>query len=337
MAHVFVSFVSEDAKLAHWVSSQLKSNGLEPWFSEDAGRILPGQNWKDALRAAIEDGGYYVPIFTAQWVKRQRSVANEELMFAAEEARLRQSGLPWIVPLLVHKVQLPSVDLGGGRRLSDIHYSDVPKLGWERGLTSLLTALGVASPTLERGDPISEGFGSTAKIIGGFVTYRNLSLPIPELEGTSFTVTGGSVQRGAEGELIAQFSLRAPFETLQQLNEQLGMDRIDVRSTDQVISRDPTKPSQFKFVDEKDQRPPGSEFWEMGASELPRSTVSIQQVSGYDAYGYLNADDQMEGTFSGFVETVTQLGQIRVTFEGEFMLQLKESLGPPFETSKATV
>jgi hypothetical protein len=333
MAHVFISFVSEDTKLAQWVASQLRSNGLDPWFSEDAGRILPGQNWKDALRNAIECGGYYVPIFTEQWTKRQRSVANEELMFAAEEARLRQSGQPWIVPLLVHKVQLPSVDLGGGRRLSDIHYSDIPKLGWERGLTSLLTAIGVASPVLERGEPLSEGFGSTAKIIGGFVTYRNLSVPIPELEGTSFTVTGGSVQRGADGEIIAKFSLRAPFEGLQQLNEQLGMDQIDVRSTDQVISRDPTKPSRFKFLDEKDERPPGSEFWQMGASDLPKSSVSTQQISGYDAYGYLNTDDQMKGTLSGFVETVTQLGRIRVTFDGDFMLQIKESLGPPAESS----
>jgi len=337
MAHVFISFVSENTKLANWVSSQLKSNGLDPWFSEDAGRILPGQNWKDALRKAIEDGGYYVPIFTKEWIERQRSVANEELMFAAEEARLRQSGQPWIVPLLAHKVQLPAVDLGGGRRLSDIHYSDVPKLGWERGLTSLLTALGVPSPTLERGEPLSEGFGSTAKIIGGFVTYRNWSVPIPELEGTSMTVTGGSVQRGEEGELIAKFALRAPFEGLQQLNEQFGLDIIDVRSSDRAISRDPKKPSHFSFVDEKDERPAGSEFWEMGASEFPRSTVSVQQVSGYDAHGHLNADDQMEGAFSGFVETVTQLGQVRVTFDGEFMLQLKENLGPPVETSKVKV
>lgn len=329
MAHVFISFVSEDTKLADWVSSQLRSNDLDPWFSEDAGRILPGQNWKDALRKAIEGGGYYVPIFTEHWINRQRSVANEELMFAAEEARLRQSGKTWIVPLLAQKVQLPSVDLGGGRRLSDIHYCDIPKLGWERGLTSLLKALGVASPVLERGEPLSEGFGSTAKIIGGFVTYRNLSVPIPELEGTSFTVTGGSVQRGTDGEIIAQFSLRAPFEGLQQLNEQLGMDQIDVRSADQFISRDPTKPSRFKFVDEKEERPSGSEFWKMGASELPKSNVSSQQVSGYDAYGYLNADDQMEGTFSGFVETVAQFGRIRVTFDGDFMLQIKESLGPP--------
>lgn len=329
MAHVFISFVSENTRLAKWVSSQLKSNGLEPWFSDDAGRILPGQHWKDALRKAIENGGFYVPIFTKEWVERQRSVANEELMFAAEEARLRQSGQPWIVPLLAHKVQLPPVDLGGGRRLSDIHYSDVSKLGWERGLESLLTALGVPNPILERGEPLAEGLGSTAKIIGGFVTYRNLSIPIPELEGTSFTVTGGSVHRGKEGELVAQFDLRAPFEGLQQLNEQLGMDRIDVKSSDRVVSRDPAAPSHFKYVDAKDERPAGSEFWQLGATEPPRSTVSSQQVSGYDAYGHLNAEDQMKGTFAGFVETITQLGQMRVTFDGEFLLQLKDSFLPP--------
>lgn len=329
MSHVFVSFVSENAKLASWVAEQLKLNGLEPWFSEDVGTIFPGENWKQAFRRAIEEGGYYVPIFTKEWVSRKRSVAHEELLFAVDEGRLRQTSQPWIIPILAHPVEVPSVDLGGGRRLSDIQFADIPKLGWERGLKSLLTGLGVEAPSLDHGEPLAEGFGANASVVGGFVTYRNWSIPIPELDGTSFTVTGGSVERDENGELIAKFRLRAPFESLQELNEQFGFDSIDVKSSDLVVSRNAEEPSHFSFVDEKDRRPAGAEYWQMGSHEPVRSAVSTEQVTGYDAYGYLNAQDQIQGRFSGFVETSSQLGTVKVTFDGDFMLQLKETFLPP--------
>lgn len=328
MAHVFISYVAENERLAAWVAKQLRANGLDPWFSKDPGRIVPGQEWQKVLRLAIQDGGYYLPIFTRQWSERTRSVANQELMFAAEEARLRPAGRPWIVPVKADSEPLPDVELGGGRRLSEIHYVDMPQLGWERGMQSLLKALGVTQPVLEKGEPLAPGFGATALITGGFVTYRNLNVPIPELDGTSFTVTGGQVYRTSRGDIIARFRLRAPFEGLQKINEELGLESIDVRVHEPKISDDPDNPSHFSYLDKKDRRDAGMPLWVMGSREPLVTSVAIDQITGYEAAGYLNRLNQIVGNFEGFVETSSEIGRDRVTFNGEFMLQIKDSFLP---------
>ncbi|OWK31777.1 toll/interleukin-1 receptor domain-containing protein [Sphingomonas mucosissima] len=328
MAHVFISYVMQNAKLASWIAHQLRANGLDPWFSKDPGRIVPGDEWKRVLREAIQEGGYYLPIFTREWAERGRSVANQELMLAAEEARMRPPGRRWIVPVKADNEPLPDIEIGGGRQLSDIQYADIPQFGWERGLGVLLKAMGVENPIIDKGEPIAPGFGGNARVIGGFVTYRNLSVPVPEMEGTSFTVTGGYIARSDKGALVANFKLRAPFEGLHELNADLGLDSIDVASDDQTISTDPDRPTTFSFVDEKDRREAGMPLWMMGAQGPVTTDVDIDQVSGYEATGYLNQDDQVVGTFNGFVETDSVLGKLRVTFDGDFMLQIKDTVAP---------
>lgn len=329
MAHVFISYVMQNAKLAAWVASQLRANGLDPWFSQDPGRIVPGDDWQRALRTAVQEGGYYLPLFTREWAERERSVANQELMFAAEEARMRPPGRRWLIPIKADDEPLPPVDLGGGRQLSDIHYVDVQQLGWERGLTTLMKAMDVENPILEKGEPLAPGFGANARVVGGFVTYRNLSVPIPEMEGTSFTVTGGYVTRTESGGLFANFTLRAPFEELQKINAEFGFDSIDVASLDAVISTNAAHPSHFSFVDEKDRRGPGMPVWMLGAKKPLQTTTSIEQVTGFEADGFLNANDQILGTFNGYIETVSSYGKIRVTFNGDFMLQIQDVVAPP--------
>lgn len=329
MTHVFLSYVMENAKLVAWIASQLRANGLDPWFSKDPGRISPGDEWQRVLRAAIQEGGYYLPVFTRDWAQRTRSVANQELMLAAEEARMRPPGRRWMLPVKVDDEPLPPVDLGGGRQLGDIQYVDVPQLGWERGLKVLLQAMGIENPVLERGEPLAPGFGANARIMGGFVTYRNLSVPIPELEGTSFTVTGGHIARNDNGDMFANFTLRAPFESLQQLNHSLGLDSIDVSTKDRAISCDETRPTTFSYVDKSSQRDAGSPLWVMGAKEQVTTDVRIEQLTGYEAVGHLNADDQITGRFKGFVETASVIGKVRVTFDGDFMLQIRDVVAPP--------
>lgn len=328
MSHIFISYVSENTKLAAWICSQLKANGMDPWFSQDEGRITPGDDWRKVLKGAVEKGGFYVPIFTKEWTKRSRSVANEELFFAAEEARMRPAGRRWIIPIKADSDDLPEIDLGGGRALENLQYIDVPRLGWLKALRSLLHALGVDEPKLDHGEPLAPGFGANATIVGGFITYRNFSIPIPEIDGTSFTVTGGYVVRREDGSLFANFSLRAPFEQLQLLNEEMGLDSIDVVSSDGTISIDPDNPSHFRYYDEKDPRPPGTPFWVLGAKEPLQAEVGFEQVTGYDAFGHLNSQDQLVGTFKGFVETASVLGKVRVTFEGDFNLQLMSIFAP---------
>lgn len=331
MAHVFISYVMENARLAKWVAAQLRANGLDPWFSKDPGRITPGDEWKRALRSAIQEGGFYLPIFTKEWAARDRSVANQELMIAAEEARMRPPGRRWILPIKADPHELPPVDLGGGRQLTDIQYVDVPQLGWEQSLNLLLEAMGVPRPAIDRGEPLAPGFGANARIVGGHVTYRNFNVPLPEMDGTTFVVTGGYVTRAKDSTLVANFRLRAPFEALQEINEQLGLDSIDVASNDKVISTDPAEPSLFHNIDKKDIRPPGMPLWIMGLREPVQTDVEIEQTTGYEASGFINSEDQLIGTFNGFIQTTSISGIMHVTFDGDFSVYLKDVVVPPVE------
>lgn len=329
MTHVFISYVKENAKLASWIAKQIRLNGIEPWFSDDAGRISTGDNWQRVLRSAIQNGGYYLPIYTKEWSARSRSVANQELMIAAEEARLRPLGRRWIIPLKVDDADLPEIHLGGGVSLSDIHYADVSRLGWERALTDILQSLGVENPIIDHGEPLAPGFGTNAKVTHGFVTYRNLSIPIPELDRVSFTVTGGYISRNESGNMVAQFLLRAPFEELQHINESLGLDRIDVLSVDNSISNDPTKPTTFMYIDEMDMRDAGSPIWRLGQDEKIFTSRPMQQESGYNAVGYITEDNEIIGKFDGFVKSTTDLGQEIFEFSGDFRIGIAPLFSAP--------
>lgn len=329
MAHVFISFVEENAKLAAWIADQLRANGLEPWFAKDLGRIVPGDQWKQTLQTAIRDGGFYLPIFTKQWSDRQRTVANEELALAVDEARIRGLYRRWFIPLKADEQPLPTIGLGAGISLTDLHYVDVPQLGWERGLRVLLQALGVITPAVELGEPLAPGFGSAASITGGFLTYRNTNPRAAELEGATFTVTKGWVRRMETGEIGAKFWVRAPFEQLHNINVQLGLDSIDVQTKAQTISVDASKPTHFSYVDDKDPRDVGTPIWQLGADAPQHTNIPIEQQTGYDAIGHLTADDQIVGTFKGYVDTRSQIGAMRFTFDGDFALAVKSAVIPP--------
>jgi hypothetical protein len=329
LAHVFISFVEENVKLVNWIVQQLRANSLDPWFSKEPGRITPGDQWKQTLRSAVRQGGFYLPVFTRQWHERERTVANEELIFAVEEARLRGLHRRWLIPLKADDQPIPAIDLGGGLTLADLQYVDIPQLGWERGLKVLFEAMGVANPVLEAGAPLAHGFGSAASISGGFVTYRNTNPRVDELEGVTFTATSGWVRRDDAGKIYAKFLLRSPFEDHQRLNADLGFDSIDVMTDAAMISTKGTEPTHFYYVDEKDRRGPGSPLWELGVKKPMLTTVAMEQQTGYDAYGYLNSDDRLIGTFRGYVETRTALGNVRFTFDGDFDLAMKAAFLPP--------
>lgn len=328
MAHVFISFVEENTKLAAWIVQQLRANGLDPWFSKDDGRIIPGDQWKQTLRTAIREGGFYLPVFTKEWAARERTVANEELMLAVEEARLRGLHRRWFVPVKVDDQPLPDIELGGGRSLADLHYVNIPTLGWERGLRMLMQALGVEHPVLEMGEPLAPGFGSEAEIIGGLLTYRNTNPPLSALDRVHFAVTSGWIRRNERGEICARFSTRAPYEDLQNLNTELGFDTIDVLVDDRVISVDPSQLTRFWYDDGKDSRAPGSKLWSLESREY-RTDVAMEQQTGFEAFAHLNQHGHIVGTFTGFVDTQTEFAAGKMTFDGDFDLELRTMVRPP--------
>ena len=100
-------------------------------------------------------------------------------------------------------------------------------------------------PTHEVGEPIGLGLRSIVRITNGSITYESNTLGIRPLIGLTTSVTEGSVERNAYGQLEAYLETLVPFQSLQKLNQKLGLHTIQVTSEDGVISSDASKPTIF--------------------------------------------------------------------------------------------
>jgi hypothetical protein len=137
---VFLSYVHEDRPAADRIADALEDCGFEVWI--DHRRLLPGTRWKDRIREAVRDGSALIACFSAASIGRVRTYANEELILAAEEVRLRPRSAPWLFPVRLDPTPLPDFSLGGGERLSDLQDVRLWE-GFDEGIDLLVRALTV--------------------------------------------------------------------------------------------------------------------------------------------------------------------------------------------------
>jgi tetratricopeptide (TPR) repeat protein len=136
--HVFVSYVREDADLVEQLADELRLRGVTVWLDKDA--LKPGSRWKDEITNAIRTGAFFLACFSDSAEAKERSYMREELALAIEELRLRSTDRAWFIPLLLSPCELPDRAIGGGARLSDLHFVDLSR-DWQAGIAKLLDAL----------------------------------------------------------------------------------------------------------------------------------------------------------------------------------------------------
>ncbi len=76
---------------------------------------------------------------------------------------------------------------------------------------------------IDTGRPIGPGLRSIVRITNGSITYHSNTLQLPPLIGLSMSITSGSVERNDSGNLEAYIETEVPFQSLQTLNEKLGL------------------------------------------------------------------------------------------------------------------
>jgi len=103
---------------------------------------------------------------------------------------------------------------------------------------------------IDTGLPIGKGLRSIVRVTNGTIIYETNSLGNKPLEGMTFMVSRGAVERNETGQLKAYLETTAPFQPLQKLNEKLGLHKLTVLSADTVVSSDPSKPTRFTGVTE---------------------------------------------------------------------------------------
>lgn len=75
MSLLFISYAREDEKAALRLYSELKQAGHEPWL--DVESILPGQNWKAAIRRAIRASTHFLALLSTNSVNKRGYVQSE--------------------------------------------------------------------------------------------------------------------------------------------------------------------------------------------------------------------------------------------------------------------
>ncbi len=138
--HAFISYVREDSARVDHVQRALEAAGVRVW--RDTADLWPGQDWRAEIRRAVNDNALvFLACFSRNSLAREVSYQNEELALALSQIRLRRPGQSWLIPVRFDEVEVPDVDLGGGRTLASIQSADLFGSKSEEGSARLVEAV----------------------------------------------------------------------------------------------------------------------------------------------------------------------------------------------------
>lgn len=84
---VFISYASEDRKIAIRIYEALKNINVKAWFDDRGkGEITPGQKYREKIEKGIRHSAHFMPIITGNWVQKmaRSSVLKDETWLAAK-------------------------------------------------------------------------------------------------------------------------------------------------------------------------------------------------------------------------------------------------------------
>lgn len=117
---VFISYVRENKKDIDRICNIFTENNIDYWI--DKKDIDPGRFWKNAIKTAINNGAYFVACFSKEYNEKSTTYMNEELLEAVEIYRMKPYDSGWFIPVKLSECEIPSMSLGAGKSLQDIHY-----------------------------------------------------------------------------------------------------------------------------------------------------------------------------------------------------------------------
>lgn len=138
--HVFVSYVREDNTEVDKLCAVLEAAKIPYW--RDRTSLGPGDAWKVKIREAIRGGSLvFLACFSDNSRAKDKSHMNEELTIAVEEYRKMPPGRTWLIPVRFDLGDVPEWELGAGRTLRDLNYSDLFGDGYAAQAASLVTTI----------------------------------------------------------------------------------------------------------------------------------------------------------------------------------------------------
>jgi TolB-like protein/tetratricopeptide (TPR) repeat protein len=96
---VFLSYASEDSEAARRICSALQSRGIEVWF--DQTDLRGGDVWDQRIRRQIKDCALFVPLVSANTLKRTEGYFRLEWRLADQRTHLMARNRVFIVPVAI--------------------------------------------------------------------------------------------------------------------------------------------------------------------------------------------------------------------------------------------
>lgn len=172
---------------------------------------------------------------------------------------------------------------------------------------------------VDHGAPIGPGLRSIVRITNGSITYDNNSLGLKPLIGLVMAITEGAVERNINGNLEAYIETQVPYQSLQKLNEKLGLHSLHLFSEHGSLSTDPDTPTIFSATT---------------THILPKGEVALDLTTWREVPLPMNISIQAQTTATGYLEGNKFLGQFNALLTYQ-ELGLQVEMGGSFNVHMA--
>jgi len=137
--HVFLSYCHDNATEVTKLRDDLMAAGEAVWWDQD---ILPGEDWKLAIRQAMKDSYAVVLCLSKETEARATSGIFPEVLDAIAAYREYAPGGIFLIPVRLSKYKIPPFEIDGTRTLDRLQYVDLfPAAKWNAGLQRLIQSL----------------------------------------------------------------------------------------------------------------------------------------------------------------------------------------------------
>jgi adenylate cyclase len=151
VAHVFVSYASQDAAVANSIVESLESQGVKCWIAPRD--VKPGAQYADAIVRAINEAKALVLVMSGS------AVASAHVGKEIERASSKRK------PIIAFRIDAAPLNHALEYFLSESQWIDVRALGMPGALAKLMEAVGQGPAVSSQGVPLAQGSHGSAKRI----------------------------------------------------------------------------------------------------------------------------------------------------------------------------
>lgn len=103
----------------------------------DREKLYPGENWRTAIRRAIDEGGYFIACFSKAQGRKERSEMNHELNIAIDVLSTCKHDSKFFISVILDEGgAVPDIPINSLSTLKDLHWVNLYE-DWEKGIKEI--------------------------------------------------------------------------------------------------------------------------------------------------------------------------------------------------------